>query len=54
MTSCLQISQYDTKTTLKHWRTFVKDDIGCIRELNEHEISKQSALYYDKLDSLID
>jgi hypothetical protein len=26
----MQISKYDTKTNLKHWRTFVKDDIGCI------------------------
>ena len=50
----MQISKYDTKTSLKHWRTFLKDDIGRIRELNEEEVSKQSAIQYDELDLLID
>ena len=48
--SVMQISEYDTKTTINHKRSFIRDEIGCIKELTESEISHQSALYYDKLD----
>jgi hypothetical protein len=50
----MQISKYDTKTTLKRWRSFIKDEVGCIKEVNENEMSKQGAIYYDKLDQLLD
>lgn len=52
--TCMQISKYDTRYSLKHWRTFFKDDIGRIMEINQEEISKQSAIHYNKLDELID
>lgn len=30
LATVMQISKYDTKTSLKHWRTFLKDEQGCI------------------------
>lgn len=38
--TCMQISKYDTRYSLKHWWTFFKDDIGRIMEINQEEISK--------------
>ncbi len=48
--TAMQISKYDTKTSLKHWRSFVKDEIGRIKELNEEEMSRESAIEHDVVD----
>lgn len=52
--STLQISKYDKDLKTNPKGTYIKDDIGRIKEINEDEISKESAIHYDRLDRYFD